>query len=557
MAETILFAERQIDGFANTQGYGVPSRGFNFGEDIEVFTLEPNAEYTVLWDGEAYKTIAQDVSAALGDGAYALGNAAAFDSSFSGNNEPFIIGWSTVGIVILVVDGSTETTHTVGIVQEIEQEEQPETQYGPNDAVILSYSQTPVVYEEIPKVWLTHPDSTEEAPKLVPFTYGEVVEGMEIDLDFSAGNDMKITAPDGYLVKEAKILKPENLKPDNIAKDVEIAGVTGTHEGGGSTADHTIAYMSIDGTEELYLKPIMHGDTAGDVIALGLMDEPVIENTSEKEYTFLGWSDSIGGEVKTSMFESVTENRTVYAVYKVITTLGTGECGEAVTWKLTDDGLLVISGDGPMADYAAIEEQPWYEYAANVQTVTIEEGVTSVGAYAFRQLSNLSAVDLPESLTTIGNHAFRACAALTSITIPNNVTTIGSYMCYQATSLKSVVIGNGVTYIGHYAFHTCTALTSVTMGNSVQTIYYRAFQACSVLKSIVIPASCTLIGDNAFYGTGLISAIIEYTNGWAYYTSETATNGYTLVPSYLKNTSTAATYLRSTYVGYWWKSTLV
>lgn len=475
---------------------------------------------------------------------------------------------------------------------------------------VKNYHGEYVIYENVEKLHLTAADSDAK----LPFSYGEALTGVMIAPDFSGG-DQTVEAVEGTLVKSAIIQKPETLTPENIrngvtvagvegefigdteeaivelsmadgdqvvepteagkvltkvtvkkpdtlvpeniAKDVEIAGVTGTHEGGGSTADYTIAYMSIDGTEELYLKPIMHGDTAGDVIALRLMDEPVIENTSEKEYTFLGWSDSIGGEVKTSMFETVTENRTVYAVYKIITTLATGECGETVTWKLTDDGLLVISGEGLMADYAAITEQPWYEYAASVKTVKIEEGVTSVGNYAFRQLANLSAVDLPESLTTIGDHAFRACAALTSITIPDNVTRIGNYMCYQATSLKSAVIGNGVTYIGLYAFHTCTALSSVTMGNSVKTIYYRAFQGCSALKSIVIPASCNLIGDNAFYGTGLISANIEYTNGWAYYTSETATSGYTLVPSYLKNTSTAATYLRSTYVGYWWKNTLV
>lgn len=111
---TAVMAEQDITGFANV-GYGVPSKGFNFGEGMDAFTLELGVEYTVMWDGEAYPTTAQDISAAMGDGTYALGNAAAINSAFSGNNEPFIIGWTTMGITILVADGSTNTTHKVGI----------------------------------------------------------------------------------------------------------------------------------------------------------------------------------------------------------------------------------------------------------------------------------------------------------------------------------------------------------------------------------------------------------------------------------------------------------
>jgi hypothetical protein len=110
-----VMEEQDIDGFANNLGFGVPGRGFTFGSDMDAFTLEPGVEYTVMWDGEAYPTTAQDISAAMGAGTYALGNAAAINSAFSGNNEPFVIGWSTMGIAILVADGSMNTTHKVGI----------------------------------------------------------------------------------------------------------------------------------------------------------------------------------------------------------------------------------------------------------------------------------------------------------------------------------------------------------------------------------------------------------------------------------------------------------
>ena len=61
---------------------------------------------------------------------------------------------------------------------------------------------------------------------------GTVLEDLPIKLDFSNGNQ-KITADAGYLVKSAVIEKPTTLVPENIAKDVNIAGIVGTHESGG------------------------------------------------------------------------------------------------------------------------------------------------------------------------------------------------------------------------------------------------------------------------------------------------------------------------------------
>lgn len=110
------------------------------------------------------------------------------------------------------------------------EEEAGET-YGPQDAVILNYSQQAVVYKGIPKVWLTHPDSTEEAPVLVPYTYGEAV-GKTVEPDFSEG-DMAVPIAEGELVTELVIAKPEGLVPENIAEGEYIAGVgPGTHTGG-------------------------------------------------------------------------------------------------------------------------------------------------------------------------------------------------------------------------------------------------------------------------------------------------------------------------------------
>ena len=102
----------------------------------------------------------------------------------------------------------------------------------PNDAVLLSYSQNPVEYQNVPKVWLTHPDSTEEDVKLVPFTYGEAVS-KSVDVDFTSG-DMQVDIPEGELVTGLTVKKPEDLVPEKIAEGEYIAGVgPGTFAGGG------------------------------------------------------------------------------------------------------------------------------------------------------------------------------------------------------------------------------------------------------------------------------------------------------------------------------------
>lgn len=93
---------------------------------------------------------------------------------------------------------------------------------------IKGYSGIPVLYKAVGRILLTGADGESR----VPYSYGEAVEGLEIPVDFSSG-DQTIRAPTGKLVKEAIILMPANLLPENIKKGVTIAGVTGTYVGNG------------------------------------------------------------------------------------------------------------------------------------------------------------------------------------------------------------------------------------------------------------------------------------------------------------------------------------
>jgi uncharacterized repeat protein (TIGR02543 family) len=126
--------------------------------------------------------------------------------------------------------------------------------------------------------------------------------------------------------------------------------------------------------------------------------------------------------------------------------------------------------------------------------------VTTIGAGAFNNTQGhlLTSVTIPNGVTSIGNQAFYACGGLTSVTIGNSVTSIGNSAFHDCDGLTSVTIPNSVTSIGNQAFYSCGRLTSVTIGNSVTSIGANAFYFCSSLTSVTIPNSVTSIGEYAF-----------------------------------------------------------
>jgi hypothetical protein len=164
-----------------------------------------------------------------------------------------------------------------------------------------------------------------------------------------------------------------------------------------------------------------------------------------------------------------------------------------LTWQLTGtvpNMTLTISGEGAMPDYESSTFVPWYPYIESINTVVVENGVTTIGRISFFNCSNITSITIPNSVTTIGYGAFWGCSALTAIAIPNSVTTIGDV-----------------------AFGSCSGLTAITIPNSVTTIGDVAFDSCSGLTAITIPNSVTTIGDNAFNNySGLTSINVESGN---------------------------------------------
>ena len=140
-------------------------------------------------------------------------------------------------------------------------------------------------------------------------------------------------------------------------------------------------------------------------------------------------------------------------------TCGAEGDGSNLTWMLDSKGALTIRGTGEMAHYGknyrdACLRAPWPK---DIKTVTIENGVTSIGGYAFYSCEELAAITIPDSVTSIGMSAFEDCESLAAITIPDGVTRISQNAFSSCRNLTDIVIPKSVTSIGTLHFITAAS----------------------------------------------------------------------------------------------------
>ena len=165
--------------------------------------------------------------------------------------------------------------------------------------------------------------------------------------------------------------------------------------------------------------------------------------------------------------------------------IDSGTCGSNLTWKLTDDGTLTISGTGSMYSYSFSNQPFWEEnYDDDIKRVIIEPGATSLGAYAFYSLSKVESVEIPDTVTKIGNNCFSLCDSLRSIEIPNSVNYIGDYCFSSSVGLQYVIIPYGVKIINRGTFQKCSGLEYIQIPTSVTEIGYSAFYKCDFLTDV-------------------------------------------------------------------------
>jgi len=183
----------------------------------------------------------------------------------------------------------------------------------------------------------------------------------------------------------------------------------------------------------------------------------------------------------------------------------------------------ITKGTGVGFDYpeAISDSTPWYATTKSNLVVTLEDGITRIGNYTFKNCVHLTQITIPDTVTSIGDGAFYSCRNLPSVNIPEGVTTIGYRAFRDCTMLTEINIPDNVTSIGGSAFYNCTGLKTVNIPSKVTEIADSTFEYCTSLTEINIPDNITSIGDSVFYGcTGLrtvnIPNSVDSIDYWAF-----------------------------------------
>lgn len=138
----------------------------------------------------------------------------------------------------------------------------------------------------------------------------------------------------------------------------------------------------------------------------------------------------------------------------------------------------------------------------NLETLTIPDGIQSIGNEAFDDCEELESVVIGNNLKIIEDRAFKNCKSLKTFTLSDSIISIGNEAFDYCEELESVVIGKNLKSIGSNAFTGCKSLKSLKIPDSVVSIGYGAFSGCNNLTDLNIPNGVEFIDDFAFDSCG-------------------------------------------------------
>lgn len=438
MAEMIL-AERTLSGFAASGSNYMCAMSGQLASFVE------NEEYTIVWDGTEYFCVASVI-----DNITVLGNQYFESTDNVDTGEPFLFAYvpeeicGTEGGQSAIFTSDTDESHTVAIYQgELEEES--------SGISIVLYDRTgqAVNYNNVETITTDTPDREQGAT----FTYGVAVENAEYEPDFSNGNQ-KITLEKGQLLKAFTMVKPENLLPEYIKKNVEVAGVIG--EFAGDEAEKTVELNMAEGNQ------IIEAD----------------ENTVLTKVTVM--------KPETFVPENIAKGVEIGGVVGKLTGL------DDLFNKTIEEAICPTASEIPLYAFRSCKSLKNADFPV----------CKIISQYAFYSCIELSTISFP-ACQTIGTSAFYGCSKLSQISFPE-CSIVGSYAFACSSSTYSDHAPKfseadfpKVSTVWNYAFAYMSTLKKASFPECT-TMWYHAFAYCQSLETAYFP-KCTGVGSNAFF----------------------------------------------------------
>lgn len=215
-----------------------------------------------------------------------------------------------------------------------------------------------------------------------------------------------------------------------------------------------------------------------------------------------------------------------------------------------DGAQLFIPDSSPIGLRVVGIEAEAFHNARKIISVTLPEGIESIGRCAFSGCTRLSSIEIPEGVKVIGSEAFSKNVSLTDISLPTSLQYISSDAFSGCESLNyneyagvnylgndenpyialiglkdgvggSCVISDRCKFIFDYAFLGCTGVEFIDIPDSVISIGRAAFSGCSDVLSVKLGKNVSMIDLEAFFSC---PRLVELVNNSESYTLPSAYN---------------------------------
>lgn len=163
-----------------------------------------------------------------------------------------------------------------------------------------------------------------------------------------------------------------------------------------------------------------------------------------------------------------------------VTSLGEGfvqGCSslERVTGPFSLSDNRSVAKDGVLLGFAGS--------GLGVFSYVLPDGITRIGGGVFSNDNHLENIVLNEGVETVGDYAFSGCSLLKSVSMPM-VKELGEGVFSKCTSLEQVDLSDELTEIPRNLYNGCTSLKKAVIPDNVLKIGLRAFKGCSSLDSL-------------------------------------------------------------------------